>query len=385
MKKIIFLSAVSILTILLFLQATSLRKQTFSRQSITSVEEITPKKELVSIKEAKKIIEAMVLQENVVGLSISVSLDDTLIWSEGFGHSDLAQQTPIVPSKTHFRIASISKPFTATLLGRLYEEGKVDLDESIYTYVPNFPKKKYDFTLRHLAMHRSGIRHYRKFERENKQPLSIEEGLKKFEKSRLRFEPGTDYQYSSYGYNLLGVAMEKATNKSFEALLSEYITAPLDLAHTVADDAVYENISTSGFFTTNGKGKVWEAEDVNMYMKLPCGGILSTSEDLVRLGDAYSYQRLLQPETQEMMLSDTPLLDGKKVGYGIGWGISTDKAGRKVISHTGGNTGSVCRLVVYPEQKLSIAIVSNTFGIDYLKFIRNLSKISNIILADLDR
>jgi CubicO group peptidase (beta-lactamase class C family) len=82
------------------------------------------------------------------------------------------------------------------------------------------------------------------------------------------------------------------------------------------------------------------------------------------------------------MLTTTSLPNGKKTGYGIGWGLGVDKSGRKIISHTGGNAGSVCRLIVYPESELTIALVSNTSGIDYLKFMRTVNQIPNIFLED---
>ena len=176
MKKILF-STLSIgLIILLFLRATAPKRVSLNRQTIASWQEKAPKKNHTSISKAHAIVKKMVQEENIVGLSISVSVNDTIIWSEGFSHSDLNQTKPIIPHETLFRIASISKPFTATLLGRLQEENKLDWDQSLYTYVPDFPQKKYDFTLRQLAMHRAGIRHYKWYESENKKALSIEEG-----------------------------------------------------------------------------------------------------------------------------------------------------------------------------------------------------------------
>jgi len=341
-----------------------------------------PQEELPAVRKARELVRQMIQEENIVGLAISVSVNDSLIWSEGFGYSDLAGQTPITPGETYFRIASISKPVTATLLGRLYEEGIIELDKSLYTYVPDFPKKTYDFTIRQLANHRAGIRHYTGLERENRKPLSIEEGLQKFQDSKLKFEPGTAYQYSSYGYNLLGVAMQRAAQQPFEDLLRIYVTEPLNMKHTVADSGVYDRMQTSGFFESNGKGKNKEAKPVNMYMKLPSGGMLSTSEDLVRLGNAYAFGRILQDETRNAFLANVPLPNGKNVGYGLGWGLGTDKQGRTFISHTGGNTGSVCRLIVYPEETLTIAVVSNTYGIDWLKFIRVLSAVSTTFLDE---
>ncbi|MEL6132507.1 MAG: serine hydrolase domain-containing protein [Bacteroidota bacterium] len=327
-------------------------------------------------------IQTLVEEEQIVGLAITVSLEDSVMWSEGFGYSDLDKEKPIKPDQTLFRIASLSKPLTATILGRLEEEELIDSKASVYTYVPDFPTKAYDFNLWHLATHRSGIRHYKAFEKDNQKPLSMEEGLAKFQKSKLKFEPGTDYLYSSYGYNLLGVAMVQATNTSFPQLLQTYVTTPLGMKHTVPDTGVYDAIQTSGFFKSNGKGKVEEAKSVNYTMKMPSGGLLSTSEDLVTFGNAYVYQRLLRRKTQEEMLTDHPLPNGEKTGYGMGWGLGVDGQGRQILSHTGGNVGSVCKLIVYPESALTLAVVSNTYGIDWLKFIRTVNRIPNMILEE---
>lgn len=333
-----------------------------------------------TISKAREIIAQMVEEENIVGLSISVSQKDSLLWSEGFGFCDMNKETAITPNDTYFRIASLSKPITATLMGRLYEENIIDPDESLYTYVPNFPKKEYDFTVKHLATHQSGIRHYKGLEKENKKPLSLEEGLDRFKNSKLKFKPGTAYNYSSYGYNLLGVAIQNAANTPFQDLLKSYVTEPLEMNHTIPDNGNYKDMKTSGFFMSNGKGKIKEADEVNLFMKLPSGGMLSTSEDLVRLGNAYVYKRILKEATQNLILEDITLPNGKKTGYGMGWGLSTDKKGRKILSHNGGNTGSVCRLIIYPEEELTIAVVSNTFGIDWVKFIRNMWKVSAVFL-----
>lgn len=336
----------------------------------------------VKKEKARQVLQQFFNEEKPVGMAVTVSLKDSIIWSEGFGYSDLEGRTAIDPEKTLFRIASLSKPLTSAVLARMKEEAILDYNQSVYEYVPEFPRKNYDFTLRDLAMHRSGIRHYRWYEGENRKDLSIEEGLKKFQRSRLSFEPGSQYQYSSYGYNLLGHAMEKASGKAFTELLETYLTNPLNMAHTLPDPAIYEGLQTSGFFRSNGKGKNKEERFVNMKMKLPSGGMLSTSEDLVTFGNALIYQRLLQAETQAELLELTPLSNGKSVSYAMGWGVSKDAQGRVYYSHTGGNAGSVCRIIIYPEEELCIVVLANTFGVDYLKFIRSLSTISRLILAE---
>jgi len=325
---------------------------------------------------AEELITALIEEENMVGLAVAVSYRDEIIWSKGYGYRDLEKTQAISAKNTLFRIASLSKPFTGTLLAKLHQEGTVHWDSSLYKYVPSFPEKKYDFSLRQLAMHRAGIRHYRWLERENRQALSLEDGLKKFSRSNLKFQPGTNYNYSSYGYNLLGLALQNASQKAFEDLLETEICEPLGLKHTQADLANYEGLETSGFFSSNGKGKNKVAPDVIMYMKMPSGGLLSTAEDLVVFGNALIYQRLLNESTQSKMLESPPLPDGRTTNYALGWGISNDKNGREFYSHTGGNTGSICRIVVFPEQELSIVVLSNTFGTDYLKFIRTVSQLS---------
>ena len=154
------------------------------------------------------------------------------------------------------------------------------------------------------------------------------------------------------------------------------------MIHTIPDKAIYDSIQISGFFKSNGKGKIKEAKAVYMATKLPSGGMLSTSEDLVTFGNAYAQNNFLRDSTKIKVLTETHLLNGKKTGYGIGWGVKMDKRGRKIISHTGGNTGSVCRLIVCPESKLTIAVVSNTFGIDWLAFIRTVNHLPAIFLDE---
>lgn len=337
------------------------------------------------IREARASIISLIEEENIVGLSITVSHNDSIVWSEGFGYSDLQGKNAIEPDKTLFRIASISKPITSAILGRLYEENTLDYNESVYKYVPNFPRKKFDINLLQLATHTAGIRHYNIFERDNTKPMSIEEGLKKFKNSKLKFKPGTDYLYSSYGYNLLGVAMEKASKLSFEELLKVYVTQPLGMKNTMPDKGSYDTLQVSGFFLSKKNKKVKEAQPVYMATILPSGGMLSTSEDLVTFGNAYAYNKLLRESTQNKILTQTGLPNGKKIRNGIGWSVKIDKKGRKIISQTGGNTGSVCRLIVYPESKLTVAVVSNTFGIDWLKFVRTINHIPDFLLSEQEK
>jgi serine beta-lactamase-like protein LACTB len=105
----------------------------------------------------KKLVEKTLNKENIPGISISISINDSLIFSEGFGYSNIENKTKINPSKTKFRIASITKTLTATTIARLSELNQIDLDKSVYFYLDSLPKKDFDFTIKQVGGHLSGI------------------------------------------------------------------------------------------------------------------------------------------------------------------------------------------------------------------------------------
>jgi CubicO group peptidase (beta-lactamase class C family) len=155
------------------------------------------------------------LASKAPGLSIAVGRDGKILWSEGFGFADLAAHKPVTP-QTQFRIGSVSKPLTAAGLMLLMEEGKIDLDADIHKYVPDYPDKGAPITTRQLAGHLAGIRHYRGKEFYSGQHYdSIQAGLKIFEDDPLLFKPGEAFSYSSYGFNLISVVMESASQQKF--------------------------------------------------------------------------------------------------------------------------------------------------------------------------
>ncbi|MEM7654915.1 MAG: serine hydrolase domain-containing protein [Bacteroidota bacterium] len=334
-----------------------------------------------SIDSVQAKLQAFFDSQNIQGMAVSISLDSVVVYSQGFGYLDEAKERPVNPAQSLFRIASLSKPITSTCLGVMVDQGTLAFDQSVYQYVPDFPKKRYDLNLQHLANHTSGIRHYRSFETENKKPLSIEAGLKKFQQSKLGFEPGTDYRYSSYGYNLLGVAMQNAAGMPFEHLVEEEVLEPLQMNHTIPDGRTVASHEVSGFFKASGDKPPKLTPEVDIFFKLPSGGYLSTTEDLLRLGNSYIYQSLLSEATQQAILT-RPKLSTRTSSYAMGWGVSEDKAGRTYLSHSGGGVGAVTRIVVYPEQRYCIAVAINT-NCDYLKLISDVKAVNAYVLENL--
>lgn len=113
------------------------------------------------IEKAQEIANEFLKSKQIPGMSISASKNGELIWSEGFGYSNVKTKQKVSPSVTQFRIASISKSLCAAALAKLVDDGKLDFDSSIYKYIPDFPKKKYDFTVRQVGGHIAGVRHYK--------------------------------------------------------------------------------------------------------------------------------------------------------------------------------------------------------------------------------
>ena len=168
------------------------------------------------IKNARELINELMVKQGIPGLSVTIAIDDKVVWSEGFGYADLEHSVRVTPN-TSFRVGSISKLFTAVALAKLHEQGLLDLDAPVQQYVPNFPKKKYVITSRQLAGHLAGIRHYKRRSDfiNYRHYRTVSGGLKTFKDDALIFQPETKYSYSSYGFVLLSNVVEGAAKKRF--------------------------------------------------------------------------------------------------------------------------------------------------------------------------
>ena len=178
------------------------------------------------------ISEKFLAENKIPGMAISISINNKLFFSEGFGYSNLKSKEKVKPNLTKFRIASISKTLTAVALAKLVDDKKLDFDASLYTYLPNYPKKKYDFTLRQIGGHIAGIRHYRGNEFLSNKKMTIVNGLDLFKNDPLLFKPGTNYKYSTYGWNLLSVVIQNASNKNYLSYMENEIFSPLEMNNT---------------------------------------------------------------------------------------------------------------------------------------------------------
>jgi serine beta-lactamase-like protein LACTB, mitochondrial len=322
-----------------------------------------------AIEASRKIIAGTMAKQNIPGLSIAVAVNGKIIWSEGFGFADLENQLRVTPL-TRFRIASISKPFTAAAMARLFEQGRLDPDAPVQRYVPNFPRKEHDITARQLVGHLAGIRHYRRdadeakdefFNRKDYYP-SVAEGLKVFQNDPLDFPPGTRFGYSSYGYTLLSAVIEGASGQNFLTVMQKEVFETLEMPNSAADDNRKIIPNRTRFYSLDSNKKVINGPYIDRSYSWAGGGFLSTSEDLVRFGSAHLQTGFLKEETLKQMFSSQKTSDGKETGTGWGWRINKDKEGRLYYFHPGENVGGRSYLLMYPEKKVVVAMLHNLTG-----------------------
>ncbi|MEW6319545.1 MAG: serine hydrolase domain-containing protein [Acidobacteriota bacterium] len=293
------------------------------------------------------------------GLSVAVAVNNRLAWAEGFGLADVEQEVPVRPD-TVFRIASISKPITAVAVMQLVERGRVSLDDPVQRYVPAFPQKgEQVVTIRHLLTHTSGIRHYRGDEFNSTVSYdTVEAALSIFKDDPLLFPPGARYSYSTYGYNLLGGVVERASGLAFEVYLQERIWKPAGMTATALERPGDVVRFRARQYVRSPSG-LHNAPYADLSVKWAGGGMISTATDLIRFHVALEEGRLLKPETLARMYTPFTLNDGRKSSYGLGWELPVDEKGRPWIAHSGGATGGTTYLLRDPARRLAVAILAN--------------------------
>ena len=299
----------------------------------------------------------LVDEGRVSGLAIQVCFRGKTWFSAGYGVADLETGREVLPETTVFRIASISKPITATALARLVAEGVLQLDEEVRTYVPEFPERHGVVTLRQLASHTAGIRGYRGKEFALNRPLGIEESLELFVEDPLLFPPGEGYRYNSFDFVLLSLAMERACGHPFHQLVEERVLEPLSMSDTQMETPGKPVPGQATFYRRAGKG-FSKAVPVDTRYKLAGGGYLSTVSDVCRLGMAYLRGDIASPDILNPFLTSFDV-GGKRTWYGLGWQVSKDANGRPFYGHVGNTVGAYSNFFIYPRQELVFSILVN--------------------------
>lgn len=312
---------------------------------------------------AENALESLVVNSLAVGASAGYSVNNEIIWqsAKGFANKKEGKEFTI---DTKLRMASIAKSMTALAVMQLVEQQKIDLDAPIQTYIPDYPKNnKTQITVRHLLSHTSGIGGYKdgKESGTTKEYTSLSEALDLFKNRELLFEPGTRYSYTTYGYTVLGVVVERVSGQTFEDYMRQNIWDKADMANTGIERFGEHMANKSKLYHRNkGKGKPKEADENNLSNRLPGGGFYTTVGDMLKYGNAVLNNVLVKKETLDLM-REHHSLEKERNAYGFGWYLYNPKPNEgAIIGHSGAQTGCSAQLFIVPGQKVVVIVLANT-------------------------
>jgi CubicO group peptidase (beta-lactamase class C family) len=300
----------------------------------------------------------------VPGASVLVICKNVPVIRRSYGFASIAEGTRVIPA-TNFRLASVTKQFTAASILLLAEEKnqRLYLDDRIREkWLPTLPAATDAITIRHLLTHTSGLIDYEDGIDENDDPdqqLSDADVLKILEtQNRTYFSPpGSRYRYSNSGYALLALIVEHASGKRFANFLHEQIFEPLQMNGSVAYE---KGISTVVYraFGHSYNGSSWiQTDQSRTSAVLGDGGIYSSIDDLVKWDTALYDNRLLSPESLKLAMTPAVRTDDPGIQYGMGWRISGE-----MIWHLGETIGFENAILRFPKQRLTVVVLTNRNG-----------------------
>lgn len=300
---------------------------------------------------AKARVEAKQFMGNVL-----VAKGDQVLFEKSYGSANLEWNVSNT-AESKFRIGSVTKQFTAACILLLEERGKLKTDDLVSKYVPKTPPAWAKITIYHLLTHTSGIPNFTSFpeyERFQTQPTTPEKLLGFFRDKPLDFEPGSKWNYSNSGYEVLGYVVEKVTGQTYQHFLDENIFKPLNMTDS-GYDSNSRVIPRHAYGYTPGPHGIAVAGYVDMTVPYAAGALYSTTRDLLKWERALFGGRLLQPASLKKMT--TPF----KHDYGCGLFITTVN-GHKRIEHAGGIQGFNSELVYWPDEKMTVVVLANLNG-----------------------
>lgn len=309
-----------------------------------------------------EIIEGL-LQKEIVGLAAGYSINDSLFWENAMGWSDERKEIPFTP-ETRIRIASIAKPMTAMAIMQLVEKEVLDLDAPIQDYLPLFPiKNTGTITIRHLLSHTSGIPGYKnaKEAQTTREYANLWDATKVFMDRKRGFTSGTNFQYTTYGYVVLGAIIERMTGQSFEEYMQQHIWYPAGMHQTGIEHYDQEYADQSALFHFE-KNRVRSGKKNNLSNRIPGGGFYSTVGDVLRFGNAFLNNELISEERFKEMIKIQAIQE-KGNPYGLGWFLYGPAPHKNMIfGHTGEQTGCSAVLLIHREKKIVVTVLANTSG-----------------------
>lgn len=295
-----------------------------------------------------------------IGVAVLVARKGNVIFKKAYGMADLESRTPATTTSV-FRIASLTKQYTAVAILQLVEKGRLSLNDDIHKHLPDYPPTAHPITIENLLTHTSGIRNVTdmKFPEimrwKNSTPAEI---IDVFKNEPLKFEPGTEFRYSNSGYILLGHMLEKITGKSYEAYVKENIFKPLGMQHAYYDHAE-QVVPNRARGYSEQTGAITNAPFFNMTFPYAAGGLMMTVEDMFAWHVGLRRYTILKKETLDKAFVPYTLKNGNKVTYGYGWGLG-EVAGSKGQMHSGGVDGFTSFQIYLPTEDVYVVMFCNS-------------------------
>lgn len=296
--------------------------------------------------------------------SVLIARGGDVVLSQGYGFADTTQRIPNTPA-TQFRIASLTKQFTAAAILLLQARGKLHLGDPICRYIASCPQAWQPITVQELLTHTSGIPDLADNDiADYTKPLTSQQLLALIRAQPLAFAPGTKFQYSSAGYNVLGVIVEQVSGEPYATFVQQEIFTPLGLASTRYDASAIQLPAHATGYTTWGS----PAPYLDMTLPFAAGALASTVGDLDRWSRALDGQTLLGADaTADMFAAHVALCTADAhncpgtfttLGYGYGWYVGVDALGR-IEYHVGDLLGFRALIARYPDRDLTVVVLSN--------------------------
>ena len=287
------------------------------------------------------------------GASVMVIRDGEPVVSRSYGLAQLENEIPVTPD-TSFRLASITKQFTATAVLMLVEAGKVTLEASIRTYLPELPAYADDITIRHLLQHTSGMEDYEPIYGD-RFPLQVRDAgvVQLLGKTKgTYFPPGTEYRYSNSGYAVLAVLVERLSGGTFAEFLAANVFKPLGMERTLAHEEGISTVPDRAFGYRVTDDGVEFSDQSAWSAVLGDGGVYSSANELLKWDQALYDGGLLSADLRKASL--TPGL----ANYGFGFRID-EYRGHKRIHHSGSTSGFRNFMQQFPDERLTVIVLTN--------------------------
>jgi CubicO group peptidase (beta-lactamase class C family) len=298
-------------------------------------------------------------QATVPGASVIVIRDGKVLYRHAYGLADVEGRVA-ASTATNYRLASVTKQFTAMAILMLAERKRLSLDDDLLKFFPGYPAYGKQITIRHLLTHTSGLRAYEDLipaERTAQvKDLDVLDLLKR--QDGTYFPPGSEWRYSNTGYAHLALIVEKASGMRFAEFLKKNIFDPLRMSGTVAFEDGISTVRNRAYgYSERGSG--FERTDQSLTSAvLGDGGIYSSVEDLYRWDQALNTTRLVRAETLQMAFTPAVLSGGKKTSYGFGWEIG-EYRGLKTVRHGGSTMGFRTHIARFPEKRFTVIVLIN--------------------------